>query len=546
MLKTISKLIPNFTLPKFYKITLINFLFMTSKIVNTSKYVGLFFMALMSIIACEKDFENIGVGLVDNNLFTPKDTVFEVIAYNQNVVSSRVDNIPQYLIGTYSDANFGHIKAAFISQLSVATTASFGDDVSIDAVILDIPYYATRQTDNTNGTPNFKLDSILGDQSIEYNLTVHESATFLNTLDPQDITKAKKYYSNETYDKSTELYSSMFAPNKNDTVLYVERRFLDDDPMTVDRIDTIKKTDLLPSIKLPLDTLYFRTKFINEQNSGVFDTQDNLNSHFRGLIIDANGSNGSLMTLAMSDATINVYYTEDVPTDETDTDLNGDGDTNDLGVIIKTPKVKSYPMATLRVNQFVRDYSGAQIESHLSSPDVIGGEEKLYIQGAAGSIAIVELLKGINLDEIRSKNWLINEANLTLYLDEESSNNVPERLYLYRYDKNSQVQDVFTEAAINGIDGFLDRDDDNNPVKYEFSITDYISNVLKQDDPIALERLAIKAYHTTDPPNFAVANDTLIRDFSWTSKGVVLKGNKLPSTEAKRFKLEIFYTINNN
>ncbi|MDX5583878.1 MAG: hypothetical protein QNK20_02960, partial [Aureibaculum sp.] len=68
---------------------------MTIRIVNSVKYVGLFTLILLSIVACEKDFENIGVGLVDNNQFETKVETFEIIAYNKNVDSSRVDGIPQ-------------------------------------------------------------------------------------------------------------------------------------------------------------------------------------------------------------------------------------------------------------------------------------------------------------------------------------------------------------------------------------------------------------------------------------------------------------------
>lgn len=527
-------------------------MFMTNKIVNSLKYIGLSSIILISVIACERDFENIGVGLVDNNQFKTKDTIFEVLAYNMNVDSSRVDGIPQYLIGVYNDDNFGFIKTTFVSQLGLPSFSEnkFGDNVSIDAVILDIPYYVTDTS--TTGKPDFKLDSILGDQSIEYNLSVYELGTFLNTLNPQDPTKIKKYYSNEGYSKEAQLYSNAFKPNRNDTVLYVERRFLDNDFNTVDDIDTIKKTSTLPSIKLPLDTVFFRNKFINQQNTGAFDSFENFINYFRGILIEADGTQGSLMTLAMSDATITIYYTNTILTDETETDLNGDGDTDDTDVPVRTKQTLAFSLSGIRANQYIRDYSQStvNINSRFTMTDSINGEDKLYVQGASGSISVIELFKGIDLDEIRNENWLINEANLTLYLDESSSTNVPEKLLLYRFDENSQIQDVFTEAQISGIGGNLERDETSNePLKYKFRITDYISNVLKSEEPLALERLGLKVFHPTDNPNFQLGvTDTIIKDFSWIAKGVVLKGNKIYEMDldyAKRLKLEIFYTIDN-
>lgn len=519
---------------------------MTIQIVNSLKYVGLLALILFSVIACEKDFENIGVGLVDNNQFTTKDTVFEVTSYNLNVESSRVDDLPQYLLGVYKDDRFGYIKTSFISQLSLPFSTFYGNNVAIDAVILDIPYYATRDTNNLGGTPNFKLDSILGNQNVEYNLSVYESVTFLNSLDPLNPAKTKKYYSNETFEKGALLYSGMFKPNRNDTVYYVNRRFLDDDINTIDDIDTIKRSDISPSIKIELDTVFFRNKFVNEQNSSVFETVENFRNYFRGIIIETDGADGSLMTLPMSEANITVYFTHDILTDENGTDLNGDGDTNDLQVPVSTKQNKIFPISGKKTSQYFRDYSNSQIESRILNPDMNNGDDKLFIQGAAGSNAIIELFKGISADqlnEIRSKNWLINEARLTLYLDETSSNDVPEQLYLYNYNYNSQLLDVLSEGIQNGIGGILKRDDDNNPEYYKFNITDYISEVLKINESKAPSLLGLKVYHSSDLP--LAINDTILKDYSWIAKGAILKGNNLPLTDEKRLKLEIFYTIDN-
>ena len=56
---------------------------MTSKIVNSIKTVFVIGFVLLSIIACEKDFEDIGVNLVDNNVFDTEFKDFEVIAYTK-------------------------------------------------------------------------------------------------------------------------------------------------------------------------------------------------------------------------------------------------------------------------------------------------------------------------------------------------------------------------------------------------------------------------------------------------------------------------------
>ncbi|NNC69300.1 MAG: hypothetical protein HKN90_00595, partial [Flavobacteriaceae bacterium] len=83
-------------------------------------------------------------------------------------------------------------------------------------------------------------------------------------------------------------------------------------------------------------------------------------------------------------------------------------------------------------------------------------------------------------------------------------------------------------------------DEDDNPEKYRFQLTDYVSEVLKQNDFSELSTLSIRVYHGTDSP--LSFNDTIVRDFSWNPKNVVLKGNNLPLSDPKRLQLKVFYT----
>jgi len=89
------------------------------------------------------------------------------------------------------------------------------------------------------------------------------------------------------------------------------------------------------------------------------------------------------------------------------------------------------------------------------------------------------------------------------------------------------------------VGGKLERDEEGNPYKYEFKITDYISELLKSDEPLDLVKLGLKVYNSSDLPSTIV--DTTIKDYSWTPKGVVLFGHDMSAGE-KRVKLEISYT----
>ncbi|MGB5323269.1 MAG: hypothetical protein WBN12_13445, partial [Lutimonas sp.] len=78
------------------------------------------------------------------------------------------------------------------------------------------------------------------------------------------------------------------------------------------------------------------------------------------------------------------------------------------------------------------------------------------------------------------------------------------------------------------------------PERYKFRITDYITDVIKGDEPIALSKLVLKNYVVTDNLS-EIAFDTIVSNWNWIPKGVVLHGN-LPLDNDKRVKLEIFYS----
>ena len=521
--------------------------------------------AIISLISCEKDLENVGQDLVDNGSFTTNKEVFEVIAYNENVEKSRVENVAVTNLGILNHEEFGVLKAGFVTQVGLPSAdVDFGDNPVIDDIYIDMPYNYTIEASTNLGFPQFSLNDIYGDQNQEFNIKVYQLGTYLNRLDEEDPTQSKKYYSNDVYTKLTELHNSNFKPNANDTMYRVLRNEFTGSEM----YDTIKKTDISPSIKLPLDKTFFTNNFLGSSNSSHFENLQNFIQHFNGLYFEVNGNNGALMQLDLSQAYLRFYYTTGIPTDETDTDLNGDGDTDDVDVLVRTKKSILFSLSVgsgVKNNFYNRDYSAATtIQNLLNNPNTTQGEEKLYLQGTAGSNAVIDIFDGIDLTALRQNNWLINEANLTLYIDKDASDDndfIPNRLYLYKLDpdlnddidENTQFLDLFTEGEAtfggNAITETITVDEENvfDKIKYQFRITDYISEILKSDDPIEPSTFVLKTYHNTDLPT--TTNDTIIKQFSWDPRGVILYGNNIPQTDAnynKRLKLEISYSELNN
>jgi len=536
---------------------------MLQNILITIKKYGLLLALFFGIVSCEKDLEDIAIGLIDNNFFSVGDSLIEIVAYNVNIDSSRVDNnnvskTPLYLIGINRDAIFGSKKGVLISQIFLPVSGvDFGDNATIDTVILDIPYYAIKNgfqdaVDPDTGNiindgdgnpiqvPNFILDSVYGNTSQEFNIAVNELETFLNVLDPLDPTNIKSYYSNKEYQLKDELFSGDFLANRNDTVLYVLRKDLDGDPSTINQIDTIKALNGNPSMKFNLDENYFQNNFIGNQNSGVFDSNESFLRFFKGLYIDSNGEDGALINVAGSNAKFTIYYTNDIIEDEgADEDLNYNGILGETGVTVRTPQTMNFHFGGVRTGKYVNDYAGFPIENYLLNPNKENGEEKLFVQGAAGSQVILELFTDENLEELRNENWLINEANITIYLDGNQNDEVPNTLFLYNFDENSTLKDYIFDGP-DVFNGNLEYDDAGNPERYKFRITRYISDILNLNDPKPSSKLALKNFSTTDTPAIPLL-DTIVNDYNWIPKGVVLKGN-LPILDSKRIKLEIYYS----
>lgn len=513
---------------------------MTTKVVRTIKHLGILSLVLFTIISCEKEIENVGVSLVDNNNFSNDNFISEVITTNENVDRIPSNSLTQYLLGVYTDDEFGKLKASIVSQitpprLSTLYKDGYGDNAKIDSVILNIPYQATRQDeDYSNGAPKFVIDSVFGNEDVEFKLSVYELKTYLNTLNPSDPSKSMVYYSDKEFQKGdTPFYSANFKVNPNDTVSYI-KRYLDDE-VTVYDTDTIKATNTIPSINLPLDETLIKQIFVDKAGDSEFLTLDNFTRYFRGFYIEAieDGSDKAhLISLNMTGAKMTIYYSKTQDEDD-DTDLNGNGTNGELGV--RTKHSYNFLLSTLKSNILRRDYSNSNFQQ--------GNNERLYIQGAAGSVSTIELFSNEDLTELRANNWLVNDANLTLYVDQNASTSeIPEQLYIYNFDENEQITDVFTEGTL-AIGGSLERDEDGKPYKYEFKITDFISEVLKSDEPIDLVKLGIKVYSVSDAPTSTT--DVLVDNYGYNPQGVVLY-NESQSEGDKRVKLELSYTKVNN
>lgn len=514
------------------------------KFFKKSVYVGVVVYISLAIVSCENDFTDIGSNVISNTKFDTNSITIDITAENSPLERIQSDNISrqlnQYLLGVYASSEYERLEASIISQVGISTDLKVIDDeniydadttvvTKIDTVFLKLPYQVTFNST----TSEYELDSIIGDPTKSFNLNLYRSNTYLNLYNPTDPTKFNKFYSNDIFEKTgselNDVVNFPFIPSLNDTAVVVKRRIYDNTIATMDTIryyNSVSETIPVPFAKIPLNEEKFKELFLNKYEATEFASQDAFNDYFRGLIIEATGTEGSLISFSFNNSNANfnpsleVYYTNTV--------LKG-GST----ILDTISKNDSFPLSGFSVNTFEMD------------DKVYPVNEEIIIQGTAGSEGEITLFDQNKVDELSANDWLINDATLTFYINQSSDTTyVPERLYLYKNNKDlpiqsfSQITDALTEATAGGISGELERDSDGKVEKYTFKLTDYISNILNGETSY-FPTLKLKAYNPTDLPSSTT--DTIFRNYNWNPKAVTLFNNTVSDLDKKAV-LKISYS----
>lgn len=515
------------------------------KIIRKSAYISALLLVFSGVISCEKDFTDIGTSIIGNSKFNTKDTILEVTITQRDIDAIRGDNlatgsIGEYLLGVYQDqtGNYEKIEASLVTQVRNSINLNVNLGASNDTVItsvmnnafIKLPYIATKKTNNSDGTPVFTLDSVLGTTSVGVSLKVYRNMTFLNTLDPQNPAQGNSYNTDFAFQKGELLNEDpnfTFIPNPNDTVYYYDRTLNSGAKIQ----DTLKLANANPFLVIPLDKALMKSLFYDKFGDAEFASQEALNNYFRGLIIEASGDENSLVPFSGTTAlnpSLEINYINELERIST-----GEKDT------IK--RTASFSLSGLSINNS-RIYKMTPETSPASTNQVI-------VQGTAGKIADVNILQGSQLQDLKAKNWLINDATLTFYIDQSRDTTaIPQRLFLYKEETNfsAQIKDAYSEGFDN-FSGILQKEGIKND-NYSFKITDYISDVLGTAS-LNNSNLVLKVYNTTDNPVKNQALDTVVANYSWNPRAVTLT-NHLPSNAVikgtRKAQLKIIYSERKN
>ena len=404
----------------------------------------------------------------------------------------------------------------------------------------------------------YQLDSLLGNSNAKFKLKISELDYYLSILDPNtNLEDSKKYFSNNEIPLNYSgkvLFDEEVSINSKELVFYEK-----DDPATtdVDESETVKER-LSPRIRVSLDKDFFQQKILDKEGTQDLYDNEKFKVFFKGLVIKAyDFSDPLLMILNFDQSEIRINY-DYQKYDKKDTE----NDTSD-DEIIEENSTYYLRMGGIKANSFKNDPYPVTVSSEIN--DTINNPKLIYIKGGAGVMAEIELFKnndGLDiLQEIKSKEWLINEASLSIYIDKNmlsSSGGIiePSRLYLFNIKSKTPLLDYFIDETsgpkkiqnkiVHG--GIIKLDEDEKGLMYKIKLSEHVKNIVRKDSTNVKLGLVVSSDITNSLNiNTKSFNSGTVKYTPLSSAinplGTVLIGPS-PSAENydKRMKLNLYYT----
>ncbi|MDF0707171.1 DUF4270 domain-containing protein [Flagellimonas okinawensis] len=426
------------------------------------------------------------------------------------------------------------------------------------------PYDADEDGTGDDFVPNiypnrFDLDSIYGDRNQTFDLVVSRSNYFLRDLDPNsNFEEAQEYYSNQDF--SSFIGEELTIEGQN-TVVIDDMEMLvyeEDDPDTedVDESQTVVDTRVAPGIRIPLNPDFFQENILDKEGQPELLSQSNFKNFLRGIHLSGTDLDELMFLLDLTEANITITYEYDDFDPETEETITAESDF----VLSFLAGSAQSGFTGNAVNIF---------ENEIMPVDLESGENasRIYVKGG-GTLTEVRLFDEIQngganiINQIKQNNWVINEANLVFYVDRDAltqagSTVEPPRLYLYNAETNMPLYDISNEditanSGPNSLryypshDALLEKENGMG-LKYTIRITEHINNIIVRDSTNAQLGLTL-----TPNINLAVVQEAVDTDMqgvdypigaTMSPLGTILYGsNVAPGEEAKKLKLEIYYT----
>ncbi len=482
------------------------------------------------------------------------ETVTEVILY-----------IP-YIRNSNSDTDLDGVANEFDVDPEDPDSDSDGDGLSDNAERLAGSDPLNQDTDgdgildaeDTSTLPNRfpvkrELDSIYGNREAPFTFKVERSTFFLRDLDPNsNFLESQEYFSSQEFAPSfvsDVLFEGPVQITNEQTLIFAE-----DDPDTEEDESLDSPRVIEPGIRVPLDLSFFQTNIMEKEGMSELISNSNFKNFIRGLHLSVTPITDDVMLLLdLRNANITISYEYDRIVDEelekgereyTLSFITGQGNAAIQGNAVNTIIADAYP---------------PEVADNL---DTGTNTSAIYLKGGPGTYTEIKLFDENNgetiINDIKTKNWIINEANLVFYVNREALDAVggviePIRLYMYNAENNNPIYNAANEYSVAdsrfGI--YLDYDaflveENNQGVKYTIRITDHINNLILRDSTNATLGLAISPDIRISGVSTAVLSGNVEKKLpvasNLTPLSTVLYGSATGVPEEKKLKLEIYYT----
>ena len=576
----------------------------------------------LGLWSCESEDFTLGESLVSGEPFTLTKQTYAIESVKQlSLDRVQTNKMPLYQLGNYKDPLFGETRASLVSQLQLSLPNPVFGELSalaeidndsderekVTKVTLYIPYQRASSDESDrdgDGVPDifdvdpddpqsdsdgdgltdnderllgtdplsedtdkdgildaddpettansfarrFDLDSIFSFTNQDrFHLTVRPSDYYLRDNDPKtDFLESQAYFSDKQSVFEPFLGNSLFdGPVVISDFQYVT--YNEDDPTTPDvdeslTIDVSQSRD--PGIFVELDKSFFQDRIVDLEGADALRSQSNFKDHLRGLHLSIAASDDLMLLLDLSTAYIEIEYEYD--------SINTQEATDTFRLNFITGSAQGFTQG-IAVNtwEYERLMPTTSTESILPN--------RMYLKGGNGSVVQFELPQRV-IDEAKQNNWLINEASLEFYVDQEAMAPIPfepPRLYMYKstnsfpiYNARNEISSSQTALGVyQNYDASLRRSANGRGESYKANITDYFNDMVVRDSLNVPINVSVSANIAFSQIQQAVLDDGTAMNYPIMSGispfGTVLYGPSSEVVEEKRLKLNIFYTALN-
>ena len=576
----------------------------------------------LGLWSCESEDFTLGESLVSGEPFTLTKQTYAIESVKQlSLDRVQTNKMPLYQLGNYKDPLFGETRASLVSQLQLSLPNPVFGELSalaeidndsderekVTKVTLYIPYQRASSDESDqdgDGVPDifdvdpddpqsdsdgdgltdnderllgtdplsedtdkdgildaddpettansfarrFDLDSIFSFTNQDrFHLTVRPSDYYLRDNDPKtDFLESQAYFSDKQSVFEPFLGNSLFdGPVVISDFQYVT--YNEDDPTTPDvdeslTIDVSQSRD--PGILVELDKSFFQDRIVDLEGYEALRSQSNFKDHLRGLHLSIDASDDLMLLLDLSTAFIEIEYEYD--------SINTQDATDTFRLNFITGSAQGFTQGIA-----VNTWEYERLMPTTSNESIL--PNRMYLKGGNGSVVQFELPQRV-IDEAKQNNWLINEASLEFYVDQEAMAPIPfepPRLYMYKstnsfpiYNARNEISSSQTALGVyQNYDASLRRSANGRGESYKANITDYFNDMVVRDSLNVPINVSVSANIAFSQIQQAVLDDGTAMNYPIMSGispfGTVLYGPSSEVVEEKRLKLNIFYTALN-